>query len=638
MKVTIQDVGKIVSSDESSNELSFRIPFTFSLGKGEHLDIAACVLEEAAPDLQCKKNVKIFPTLGNEELKKPIILRPEDVHGTNKLEFEFTIRGENIASRLDGQQIFLILALVFRGTTRIEFAISARCSLENREIEATIDRASLPWKVIVNLLLLTLPLLLLSFWNNKLNVSVHASERFLEQSQVNLIIAFILGFFGLQVLELVAWFRSLDSLVPVLKYPELYLSTNVGEIFRSRAMTFMLSALALTLIAVLYLSWSVPLPADVPEGLTYVDEDNQVIVAERVLVRSVRNGELSAVCGGKENSDGVHLAEVTGGNHWWNAISPFFEKAALTWKTFPVKYGDWPPRIPQPERQEFSGEEILEGGDSVGIKEIHDYVCGGSLANPARDLTVTWDQGDGIFVLSFEPRLSFDKIVIALGMMHQKDLKRRRARRLMADREDLSSKFVQGFDNDAGVVDSDEFINAFDELIAGLTPGSSREILTQVMMADALFELYRSRPSSRLSPKNIERIAQRYVTEIGRGGVRAFDIDVMRELWHLLLKVEDFAGEDDGGQIHGAIAASLLNTGAEYYMNYLDDCSTRGLLSGSGGSGTERRKSFFKSAVTTMKQLWNFDGWLTNILSRAPDESTKAFLLSLGDLPKLEPN
>jgi hypothetical protein len=632
--------------DESNDLLLLDVPLTFVLEAMDPRAITACQVSDLTlgdTALVHSADVAIFSRKpGKPQIELPVILRAEDFDRTNTITLRIALPDADGISRIiDEKFIRVRLVLTFQGISSIDLDVLVKPSFKTLSVKiGSVQRTTRHRLIFANLAALAGITAGVYAWSNYVYVNVHHGQSLVSPSGLNLLIGIILGFFGLQVAQLLGWFRTLGGLASLYRYPELYLSSPVLSLFRSRLFSAAMMTFAGALLTIAALNWTIRLE-EVPRGIIYLDADGTPINEKKVLSRELA-APLRVVCRGSGNAWTSRLS--VGLLHRPSILQSPLEVLGITdskvhYSTFAVKYagalsgsmeagGSQSAIAVTPA--EFLGKEILQLNVPYGSKAIAGIACGENV--DMADGFASFDAGRHLFMISASHSLNQAEID---DLINREQVFLNNIEDARITNDDVVSEIQKAVSlRHYHRIRPSDFMAEYEKLKPRDLSRSMRAEVDAIVKLHAFFGLFQKHAEGRLSSSDLDGLLKDFEAFSTTLDLRNTDTRVISAYWSLMLEIESAYSLYLGSKIHDIIRKSLgrNGTGAEYYVLYLDQCVRRGLFGGyllSSDPCAKQRAQFFMDRRAKMWQLQNFDDRLGNILRTATDENSKVVLDSL---------
>jgi hypothetical protein len=571
------------------------IPIVFYLDPNEYQKMTSCEIERVRWNNTSERNVFNDPLFFSERnagarVNYPIILRGEATDDADRLLMKLPIRDLSaLADMTEECDVEIHFVMRFRGAVEIPFLAHLRWIPDARQFNfISLRRTTVPKTIYANVGLFVALIALISLWNNTINQSVHRAERLAASEDINHILLFLAGFFGLGLANLLIIGRKASTLRAFLLYPELYLGPASIETFRSRVTAVLLGVLLVAASIGAASLWTWRLPTELRErGFTFFDKaHNQVITADRVYTSDTRRGNIVLV-GASAPVAARHVGNLQfkpfGIRSW------FFDDSALQpmYRSFQARYADYDkPADCTGDIRRVEGSDdivvIFDAADDFAnpcIRHVADRV---RMLLTGRTVPDTWLDED-TQTISFGKRVLSRRDADRLLGAFDELLRAENSHSIVEKQDQLVADLLAHASKLGPItVPRLTFVDAYREGIA-LLPHVDVERRVQILTRlRGLFAVYQRSRHDALTSADVTMI----VTDFDRvhpPSVLATDSHELRAHWRLLLDVERAYGNVVAARdIRNVIERRI--EGAEYYIFYLEECIRTGLMNASAST------------------------------------------------------
>lgn len=298
MQILSVNDGQIIPIE---NHFEFRIPITFELEDNESPTIynlrikSIClgndeILEHEAPSNLIP--IDSISKLDTKPINYPVNLK-QITENVNELvvcfQTDTTLYDWYEQTKKEGVLKFGIL---FRRS--IEILFRAKIYIDsgmNKLRIVNIEREKNPLLMRLNFALL-FSLMAYSFtWNLYFNKDVYNQTSF-DSSIIDKVWFFALGFFGLQILNVIGWLKTISGVQSLWSYPEIYLNSAMINLLKRKTTTLLISILFFTFLHLAYKNTSAELAIDNLDlqKIVLVDANHKVINNKRIYLKTLEKG------------------------------------------------------------------------------------------------------------------------------------------------------------------------------------------------------------------------------------------------------------------------------------------------------------------------------------------------------------
>ncbi|PAP75298.1 hypothetical protein [Rubrivirga marina] len=393
--------------DAESGDATLVLPLEFDLEPNESPTLYGASLHYVSLGRERVgegEEVGLVPVRPNDPDTFPIRLRGDD-DVPDKVQFVVKFEAPDLPEVSGKRPGELVLDLSVRGKhvlpVRVRFQWSPARALSQRGSDVVVvevGRGRQPRELRTNFGALLLLFAAVFAWNATYNDGVRGG--WTSPVLVASAASFALGFFGLQIVALAGWFRTLSGIIAVWRYPELYLEPATVTILGAKATAPILATLGLALAAVGWSGRAVVLP-DPGDGYAWVyddDRNHEVRPGDKIPLREAKRVVLTW-----EDSSRVarriQLARARTAVDWSEWFGSLAPRLAVDYDTFSVVYsegvslsrtGDCDPERDEEGsyRGEFTVEDDLASPCVNWIRPQVVAVLKGARRAPGDDLTV----------------------------------------------------------------------------------------------------------------------------------------------------------------------------------------------------------------------------------------------------------
>ena len=632
MDITFLDNAEFIF-DKESDSLIIHLPIQFSFSPNDQrsiIDYSIKQIQVHGKRLKIEEDKRIASTSNKLIKSYPIVLRPEK--GQYKNTLIFTVYATKIPN--DFEQLLFNSRLLIdfhidlsKSSDSISFDIELDCDINSSSSKIhKYSRKNRHRNVSRNLLMLIIPLIFALWWNQKCNINVFTNSWHIQPKEINLLIGFFLGFFGLQLAQILFWCRNLENITSVCKFPQLYLSETNLKFFDTKKLPIFSILLLFAILLFMNMFWSVSLPKN-PDSAQfdfYLKQKGIIPDGYRVLANEI--GNVTLVCKREkiEKTEPISMAQIEVkrlDSGLTNKIN-IFSKSSIKKIKFKVdRYG----KIEDYLDYGIFLEKQLQSNKNYPLESVKEAFCGKSYSGPKQIIRIEPSTRTVRISRRFFSVKSVLQIVDDTRFEYLPKLTPTEIIENSANHNEYFLKKVQNID-DKSCLNSNVLIDILNSIMVEYSLEDKRKGLDALALYDMVYSLYRSRRCDNLSFNAIKEIVSCYsksfVVKDPEKYVRMF-----KKYSSILLKIEKQFQYNCGGMIHEAVAKSIEKTGAEYYITYLCLCYANGLLEeGEDSACFNKRKSYFRKVKPVMKRLDVYTETIDKLIGNANQTSTIAFL------------
>jgi hypothetical protein len=635
MDITVLDNAEFIYEKETDS-LVIHLPIKFSFSPNDIrsiIDYSIKQIQVNGKRLKIEEDKRITSTDKTIIKSYPIVLRSEKDQYNNTLIFSIyaTKIPNDFQDLLSNNRLVIDLDIdLSKSSDSISFDIELDCDINSSSAKIyQFGRKNRHKNVGKNLFLLITPLIIALWWNQKWNINVFTNSWHIQPKEINLLIGFLLGFFGLQLAQILFWCRSLQNITSVCKFPQLYLSETNLKFFDSKKLPILMILFSFAILLFINIFWSVSLPEnpDSDKFDYYMQSKGIIPYGHRVFANEIGNVSLICKSDTMEINEPISLAYVKierFGNRLNNTIN-FFSKSSLDPIEFKVdRYGKTEDYL----NYKIFLERQMNSSKNYPLESVKDAFCGNIFSGPSQIFRID-PSTETVFI---SRRFFSDKSVLQIvDEIKFEYLPKLTPTEIIEDSDSHNKYFLKKVNNfdDESSLNSDTLIDIIKYIMTDFSLEDKRKGLDTLALYDMVISLYISRRCDNLSFKAINQIVSNYSKNFIVKDPKKF-VRMFKKYSSILLKIENKFQYNCGSLIHNAIANSIDKTGAEYYITYLRLCCYNGLLQeGEDPVCFNDRKSFFREVKPVMERLDVYTDIIDKLIENSSQNSTITFLSSI---------